>query len=127
MTPMMHERVRNLFGDAGLTAGFTVQQLMYDAPVDLTEAVMVFRPNGGAPIRHDLGGEHYVLVDVIGAKDKRGTAVDAVQRIVDYVQANPMSDECVGYIQNMGGIPPPVLTEEGRIVFRLQFACNYGE
>lgn len=127
MTPMMHERVRNLFGDAGLTAGFTVQQLMYDAPVDLTEAVMVFRPNGGAPIRHDLGGEHYVLVDVIGAKDKRGTAVDAVQRIVDYVQDNPMSDECVGYIQNMGGIPPPVLTEEGRIVFRLQFACNYGE
>lgn len=127
MTPMMHERVRNLFGDAGLTAGFTVQQLMYDAPVDLTEAVMVFRPNGGAPVRHDLGGEHYVLVDVIGAKDKRGTAVDAVQRIVDYVQDNPMSDECVGYIQNMGGIPPPVLTEEGRIVFRLQFACNYGE
>lgn len=127
MTPMMHERVRNLFGDAGLTAGFTVQQLMYDAPVDLTEAVMVFRPNGGAPVRHDLGGEHYVLVDVIGAKDKRGTAVDAVQRIVDYVQANPISDECVGYIQNMGGIPPPVLTEEGRIVFRLQFACNYGE
>ncbi len=30
MTPMMHERVRNMFGDAGLTTGFTVQQLMYD-------------------------------------------------------------------------------------------------
>ncbi|MGM8857049.1 phage tail termination protein, partial [Enterobacter hormaechei subsp. hormaechei] len=25
MTPMMHERVRNMFGDAGLTTGFTVQ------------------------------------------------------------------------------------------------------
>ena len=54
-------------------------------------------------------------------------ALDAVQRIVDYVQANPMTDECVGYIQNMGAIPAPVLTEEGRIVFRLQFACTYGE
>lgn len=127
MTPMMHERVRNMFGDAGLTAGFTVQKLMYDDPEDLTQAVMVFRPNGGSNIRHDLSSEHHVLVDVIGAKDKRGDAANAVQRIVDYVQANPMADECVGYIQNMGAIPAPVLTEEGRIVFRLQFACTYGE
>ena len=127
MTPMMHERVRNMFGDAGLTAGFTVQKLMYDDPDDLTQAVMVFRPNGGSDIRHDLGSEHHVLVDVIGAKDKRGDATNAVQRIVDYVQANPMADECVGYIQNMGSIPAPVLTAEGRIVFRLQFACTYGE
>lgn len=32
MTPMMHERVLNLFVNAGLTSGFTVQQLMYDDP-----------------------------------------------------------------------------------------------
>lgn len=127
MTPMMHERVRNLFVGAGLTAGFTVQQLVYDDPGKLTEAVMVFRPNGGTNIRTELGSEYYVLVDVIAAKDKRGNALSAVQRIVDYVQANPMADECVGYIQNMGAIPAPVLTEEGRIVFRLQFACTYGE
>lgn len=127
MTPMMHDRVRNMFGDAGLTTGFTVQKLMYDDPEDLTQAVMVFRPNGGSNIRHDLGSEHHVLVDVIGAKDKRGDAANAVQRIVDYVQDNPMADECVGYIQNMGAIPAPVLTSEGRIVFRLQFACTYGE
>lgn len=127
MTPMMHERVRNMFRDAGLTAGFTVQKLMYDDPEDLTQAVMVFRPNGGSNIRYDLGSEHHVLVDVIGAKDKRGDAADAVQRIVDYVQANPMADECVGYIQNMGAIPAPALTTEGRIVFRLQFSCTYGE
>ncbi|MCK6977449.1 phage tail termination protein [Enterobacter roggenkampii] len=127
MTPMMHERVRNMFGDAGLTAGFTVQQLMYDDPKDLSKAIMVFRPNGGANIRNQLGSEYHVLVDVIGAKDKRKAALDAVQRIVDYVQDNPISDSCVGHIENMGGIPPPVLTEEGRIVFRLQFACLYGE
>lgn len=127
MTPMMHERVRNMFGDAGLTAGFTVQKLMYDDPEDLTQSVMVFRPNGGTDVRNDLGSEHYVLVDVIAAKDRRGDAANAVQRIVDYVQANPMADECVGYIQNMGAIPAPVLTEEGRMTFRLQFACTYGE
>ncbi|HED1915179.1 TPA: hypothetical protein R4X21_004043 [Enterobacter asburiae] len=127
MTPMIHERVRNLFVNAGLTAGFTVQQLMYDDPGDLSKAVMVFRPNGGANIRNELGSEYHVLVDVVGAKDKRKAALDAVQRVVDYVQANPISDSCVGHIENMGGIPPPVLTEEGRIVFRLQFACLYWE
>lgn len=127
MTPMMHERVRNMFVDAGLTAGFTVQQLLYDDPADLTESVMVFRPSGGAPIRHDLGAEYYVQVDVIGAKDKRKDALNAVQRIVDYIQARPMADDCVGYIQNMGGVPPPMLSEEGRIIFRLQFSCNFGD
>lgn len=127
MTPMMHERVRNMFGDAGLTAGFTVQQLMYDDPKDLSKAVMVFRPNGGSNIRHDLGSEYHVLVDVIGAKDRRGEAAAVVQNIIDYVQANPTSDECLGRIENMGSVPPPSLTEEGRIVFRLQFACLYGD
>lgn len=127
MKPMMHERVRNLFVNAGLTSGFTVQQLMYDDPGKLSEALMVFRPNGGTNIRNELGSEYHVIVDVIGAKDKRRDAMNAVQRIIDYVQANPISDSCVGHIENMGGIPPPVLTEEGRIVFRLQFACLYGE
>ena len=85
MTPMMHERVRNMFGDAGLTTGFTVQQLMYDDPDDLSKAIMVFRPNGGSNIRTDLGSEYHVLVDVVGAKDKRKDALSAVRRIVDYV------------------------------------------
>lgn len=127
MTPMMHERVKELFVDAGLTAGFIVQQLMYDDPGDLSKAVMVFRPNGGSNIRYELGSEYHVLVDVIGAKDKRKAAIDAVQRIVEFVQGNPISYPCVGHIENMGGVPPPVSTEEGRIVFRLQFACLYGE
>ncbi len=68
MTPMMHERVRNMFVDAGITVGFTVQQLMYDDPGDLSKAIMVFRPNGGSNIRTDLGSEYHVLVDVVGAK-----------------------------------------------------------
>ncbi|EBX9237245.1 Uncharacterised protein [Salmonella enterica] len=127
MIPHMYERVRNMFGDAGLTAGFNVQQLMYDDPNNLSTPVMVFRPNGGTAIRNDLGSEYHVLVDVIGAKDKRRDAATAVQTIIDYVQANPTADECVGRIENMGNVPAPVLTDEGRIVFRLQFACLYGD
>lgn len=127
MIPMMYERVRNMFVEAGLTAGFIEQLLMFDDPKDLSKAVMVFRSNGGSAIRNDLGAEHYVLVDVVGAKSKRNEAALAVQRIIDYIQQHPMADECVGYIQNMGAIPAPVLTEEGRIVFRLQFSCTFGD
>lgn len=70
MNPPMYQRVRNMFGDAGLTTGFLVQLLNFNDPNDLSKAIMVFRPNGGTPIRNDLGNDNYVLVDVIGAKDK---------------------------------------------------------
>ncbi|KFC12264.1 hypothetical protein GTGU_00311 [Trabulsiella guamensis ATCC 49490] len=123
----MYERVKNLFQDAGLTAGRIVQLLFFEDTNKATDAFIVFAPNNGTPIRSDLGSEYYVMVNVIGPNDKRAATVQAVQSIIDYVQANPMADECVGYIQNMGAIPAPVLTEEGRIVFRLQFACTYGE
>lgn len=127
MTPLMFQRVSDLFIDAGLTAGFKVQKLMYDDPGNLSTAVIVFRPDGGSAIRNELGSTYYVMVDVVGAKDKRKEALNAVQRIIEYVQENPISHPCVGHIENIGGIPPPQLTEEGRIVFRLSFACLYGE
>lgn len=127
MTPSMYERVRNMFVDAGLADGRIVQLLFFEDTNKATDSFIVFRPNGGSAVRNDLGGEYYVGVDLIGPKDKRAATAQAVQRIVDYIQVNPMADECVGYIQNMGAIPAPVLTEEGRIVFRLQFAITYGE
>lgn len=127
MNPSMHKRVRNYFVDAGLTAGFTVQQLVWNDSKDLKEAFIVFRPNGGSPIRKDLGSDYYVMVDVIGAKEANGAADDAVQSIIDYVQQNPMADNCVGYLENLGGIPAPVLTTEGRLVYRLQFVATHGD
>lgn len=127
MTPSMYERVKNLFVAAGLTEGRIVQLLFFEDTRKATDSFIVFRPNGGTPIRKDLGAEHYVLVDVIGTRDKRAVIAQAVQKIIDYVQDNPISDSCVGQIENMGGIPPPIPTDGGRIVFRLQFACLYGE
>jgi len=123
----MHTRVRNYFVDAGLSAGFTTQLLMWNDSGNLSESFIVFRPNGGSAIRNDLGSEYYVMVDVIGAKGSNGATDAAVQAIIDYVQQNPMTDNCVGHIENVGGIPAPVLTAEGRLVYRLLFACLYGE
>ncbi|EHK8991079.1 hypothetical protein KCT17_003647 [Escherichia coli] len=127
MNPPMYERVRWVFADNNLTDGYTVQMLFYDEPASESESVMIFRPNGGAAMTNDLGGDHYVLVDVVGARARKRETTSHAQRILDFFQANPLPFGCVGYIKPMGGLPAPVQTEEGRIVYRLPFSCTYGE
>ncbi|MFP2504640.1 hypothetical protein [Buttiauxella gaviniae] len=127
MTPSMHDRVKQLFVGAGLTAGFVVQTLIWTDTAKLNDSFMVFRPNGGTAIRNELGSDYYILIDVIGGKGKNSATDTAVQNIISYVQANPMPNDCIGHIENVGGIPSPLLTEEGRLVYRLQFAVIYGE
>jgi hypothetical protein len=125
----MHQRVKNLMARANLTTDYTVQSLLWTDSGNLAERFIVFRPNGGTAVDRDIGSDHYVLVDLISGKAKGEYAkseADA-QAIIDYVQQNPITDTCVGQITNMGGIPSPVLTTEGRMVWRLQFACLYGE
>ncbi len=127
MNPPMHTRVRDYFVNAGLTTGFTTQLLMWNDSGNLSDRFMVFRPNGGSSIRNELGAEYYMMVDVIGAKSGNGAADAAVQAIIQRVQSDPLPNNCIGYIENLGGIPAPVLTAEGRLVYRLQFAIKYGE
>lgn len=129
MNPPMHQRVKNLLVGAGLAAGYTVQSLMWNDTGDLKQRFLVFRPNGGTAVDRDIGSDHYVLVDLITGKSSGDYAKSEtdVQAIIDYVQQNPVSAPCVGQITNMGGIPSPILTTEGRMVWRLQFACSYGE
>lgn len=127
MNPPMHKRVRNMFVDAGLTESYTVQSLMWTDTGNLSDRFLVFRPNGGTAVDRDMASEHYVLVDVITAK-KTGESAKSendVQAIIDYVQRNPLNP-CLGQISNMGGIPTPITTAEGRLVWRLQFSCLYG-
>ncbi|PNU36552.1 phage tail termination protein [Serratia marcescens] len=127
MTPAMHRRVRDYFVDAGLTAGFTTQMLRWRDIGKGEVKFIVFRPNGGSPVRNDLASEYLVLVDVIGAIGEDEAVDNAVQAIISHIQNNPMPNDCIGHIENVGGIPSPVSTTEGRLVYRLQFACLYGE
>ncbi|MBH2762353.1 hypothetical protein I5Q24_07995 [Serratia marcescens] len=127
MTPAMHRRVRDYFVDAGLTSGFTAQMLRWRDTGKGEDKFIVFRPNGGSPVRNDLASEYLVLVDVIGAEGEDEEVDNAVQAIISHIQNNPMPNDCIGHIENVGGIPPPVSTTEGRLVYRLQFACLYGE
>nr|WP_281434533.1 hypothetical protein [Erwinia phyllosphaerae] len=123
----MHVRLHNYFISAGLTFGFSTQLLAWRDSGNLSDAFIVFRPNGGSNIRNELGAEYYVLVDIVGAKDDNEATDKAVQEIIEHIHANPLPGDCIGYIENVGGIPAPVLTTEGRLVYRLQFAIKYGE
>lgn len=127
MIPPMHTRVRNHFVDAGLTTGFITQLLTWNDTGKAADSFMVFRPSGGSAIRDEQGAEYYVLVDVIGSKGGNGVVDERVQQIISSIQHNSITDSCLGYIENFGGIPSPVLTTEGRLVYRLQFAIKYGE
>lgn len=127
MIPAMHRRVRDYFVDAALTAGFTTQMLCWRDTGKGEDKFIVFRPNGGSPVRNDLASEYLVLVDVIGAIGDDEEVDNTVQAIISHIQNNPMPNDCIGHIENVGGIPSPVSTTEGRLVYRLQFACLYGE
>lgn len=127
MNPPMYRRVRDWLVDSGLTTGFTVQTLVWTDSGKLSDAFLVFRPNNGTAIQQGLGSDHYVLVDVIGAKGNNSQAEGVTSAIIDFIQSNPMPNDCIGHIQNMGGFPSPVLTTEGRMVFRIQFSVTYGE
>lgn len=127
MTPAMHRRVRDYFVDAGLTTGFITQMLRWRDTGKDVDKFIVFRPNSGSAIRYDLGSEYLVMVDVVGAINEDEEADNATQAIISHIQANPMPNDCIGHIENVGGIPSPVSTTEGRLVYRLQFACLYGE
>lgn len=128
MNHPMHKRVRNFLVDAGLTDGYTVQSLAWNDTGKLADRFIVFRPNGGTAVDRDMAADYYVLVDVITGKSTGDYAKSEtdVQAIIDYVKQNPMTNPCLGQISNMGGIPSPVMTTEGRMVWRLQFACLFG-
>jgi hypothetical protein len=122
----MYERVKNMFVDAGLTVGYVVQTLLWTDTNKKTDSFIVFSPGGGTSIRDDLSSNYYVDVTIVGASDKRIATAERMQQIIDYVQANPIKDECLNYIESMG-VPSPMPTTEGRIVFSLRFRCVYGD
>lgn len=131
MTPPMYKRVRDAFESAELTDGLDIQLLTWtDDPADtrLSKSYIVFRPSGGGAIDKTVSSDYYVMVDVISAKGGAAyqKADEAVNSIIEYIKENPLHS-CLGQITNLGGIPAPVQTTEGRLVYRLMFACLYGE
>lgn len=127
MTPPMYRRLRDHFEDAGLTAGFTIQTLTWNDTGKLSDAFIVFRSGGSSDVQHDRGGDFFVMVDVIGAKSKNAEADAAANRIADFISDQEGADSCVGAMRLLGGLPPPITSTEGRLIYRLLVSCTYGE
>ncbi|HAW44399.1 MAG TPA: hypothetical protein DCW65_17190, partial [Klebsiella pneumoniae] len=87
MTPPMYMRLKDLFVAGGLTAGFKVQWRQWRDTGKDTDQFIVFRPSGGTDITFDLGGDWYVMVDVISSKANPDAADAAVNAIVEYISA----------------------------------------
>ncbi|WP_459175734.1 phage tail termination protein [Ewingella americana] len=128
MTPSMQERFKRWIINSGLITGYKLQmyqwrQLTADKG---TQRYAIIQPNGGTPVRNDLGSEFYMLLLIVaGQNDIEQPAADA-QAIIDFTQDNPF-DDCLGYIENMDSTPTPIFTEENRMVLRLQFRIVYGD
>ena len=127
MNPPMYMRLKDLFVAEGLTAGFKVQWRQWRDTGKDTDQFIVFRPSGGTDITFDLGGDWYVMVDVISSKANPDAADAAVNAIVEYISAQAGADDCVGALRLVGNVPAPIATEEGRLVTRLLVSCTYGE
>lgn len=127
MTPLMYERVRDLMKEQVLPATVITQLRYWRDNKNAKSAFVVFSPSGGSAIRKDLGSEYMVRVDVIGPKEDDPLADEIANLILSFVQDNPMPNDCIGHIENVGGFPRPMLSAEGRVVYSLLFACLYGE
>ena len=127
MTPPMYLRLRDHFEDAGLTAGLTIQILMWNDTGKPSDAFIVFRSGGGSDVQHDRGGDFFVMVDVIGAKGKNTVADAVVNRIAEFISDQEGDDSCVGAMRLLGGVPAPIPSAEGRLIYRLMVCCTYGE
>lgn len=127
MTPAMYMRLKELFVAEGLTTGFKVQWRQWRDTGKDADQFIVFRPSGGTDITYDLGGDWYVMVDVISSKSNPDAADAAVNAIVEYVSAQSDADDCVGALRLVGNVPAAIPTEEGRLVTRLLVSCTYGE
>ena len=123
--------ISDLFAANGLTDGYTVQNLSFFDSGDLSERFIVFRPAGGGNIDAIISSEHYVDVVIVSAGQQVSgeyeRSFNDVSAIIAYVRDNPNVSACIGQMTNMGSIPAPTLTSDGRMVWMLQISCLYGQ
>lgn len=118
-------KFRDWLVGAGLADGYTIQLARWlEQPSDggFTRYI-VFQPNGGTARLQDLGADDNVQVVLVSGKNDTQTVVQRAQDILDYVTEHPDND-CLNGVFNLGGIPVPASTEEGRTIISLLFRCT---
>lgn len=130
MSIAKYKRLRELLSAQGFTDGYKVQYLAFVDTNNLSDRFMVFRPAGGGNIDAVVSSEYYVdviLVSAAGVSNEFEKMEADVEAIISYIRDNAYADSCAGQISNMGAIPSPTITTEGRMVWMLQFSCLFGQ
>lgn len=125
MSTPVFMKVRDYLVAAGLATDYKVQLAQWiEQKADTgTMKYIVFQPDGGTGRIQDLGADDNAQVILVSAKNDPQPAILRAQEILDYVTEHS-EDSCLNSIFNLGGLPPPIPTEEGRTVIRLLFRCT---
>jgi hypothetical protein len=103
---------------SGLINGYKLQMHFWSDTGIKTDKFVVIQSNGGNALRKGLGTESFILLTIVGDRSNIKSVGDKANEIVAYITENPVS-ECLNLLEANGGIPTPILTEEGRVIFRI--------
>ncbi|MDX7985985.1 hypothetical protein FE392_01350 [Xenorhabdus sp. 12] len=106
-----------------LTDDFTVQRLVWEEKANTkTQQYLIIQPVSGSGRLGELSADDYIDVVLVSEQGKPIPTMERAVEILDFVANNP--DDCkLNSVFNVGGLPPPVTSEENRTIFRLSFRC----
>ncbi|WP_311752956.1 hypothetical protein [Proteus columbae] len=121
---MIHEKFERYLNRGNLLDGFTVQYLTWnEQPDEKTQQYAVIHPDDGSGRFADLGADDFVTLVLVSAQYDPKPALIRANEILNFVAEFP--DDCeLNSIYNLGGLPRPIPTEEGRFILKLSFRCT---
>ncbi|HHX4111563.1 TPA: phage tail termination protein [Proteus mirabilis] len=121
---MIHEKFERYLNRGNLLDGFIVQYLTWnEQPDEKTQKYAVIQPDDGSGRFADLGADDFVTLVLVSAQYDPEPALIRANEILNFVAEFP--DDCeLNSIYNLGGLPRPIPTEEGRFILKLSFRCT---
>lgn len=117
MTPV-YDLFRDYIVASELVTNYTLQMHFWADTGKPKDKFVVIQTNGGSALRDGLGADYFMILTVIGDKNEFKVIGEKANELIQYITNNPKSD-CLSLVEASGGLPAPILTEEGRIVFRI--------
>lgn len=121
---MIHEKFERYLNRGNLLDSFIVQYLTWNEQSDeKTQQYAVIQPDDGSGRFADLGADDFVTLVLVSAQHDPEPTLIRANEILNFVAEFP--DDCeLNSIYNLGGLPRPIPTEEGRFILKLSFRCT---
>ncbi|NBM50715.1 phage tail termination protein [Proteus sp. G2666] len=121
---MIHEKFERYLNRGNLLDGFIVQYLTWnEQPDEKTQQYAVIQPDDGNGRFADLGADDFVTLVLVSAQHDPEPTLIRANEILNFVAE--FADDCeLNSIYNLGGLPRPIPTEEGRFILKLSFRCT---